>query len=78
MAWGAQLVVSGHTHEPALLAPDGDFPYCQLVAGGPDRDPSSPEAATWTEAVAEASGLLVTTRDLDGAVVSQTRLSPLV
>ncbi len=75
--WGAQLVVSGHTHEPALLAPDDAFPYAQLVAGGPDRDPGSPEAATWTEAVAEASGLLVTLRDLDGAVVLQTRLSPI-
>lgn len=77
VAWGAQLIVSGHTHEPALLDATPAFPYGQLVAGGPDRDPASPEAATWTEAVADASGLVVTSRDLDGGIVLQTRLSPL-
>ena len=40
VAWGAQIVVSGHTHEPAWLAPTAEFPYGQLVSGGPEADPA--------------------------------------
>ena len=36
--WGAQLVISGHTHRHAHLPATGDFPYDQLVGGGPELE----------------------------------------
>lgn len=77
-SWGAQLVVSGHTHEPAFLPADADFPYAQLVAGGPDADPASAEAAMWIEIGATATGMTVTMRTLDGAIRHESAFSPLV
>jgi hypothetical protein len=35
--WGAQLVVSGHTHERHHMPASPEFPYAQLVGGGPGR-----------------------------------------
>jgi 3',5'-cyclic AMP phosphodiesterase CpdA len=77
VTWGAQLVVSGHTHLPAFLPASGDFPYAQLVAGGPDPDPAADEAATWIELAGDASALTVTMRALDGAVVHESVWPPL-
>lgn len=77
VAWGAQLVVSGHTHDPALLPADDLFPYAQLVAGGPDADPAAEEAATWIDLSADAAGLTATMMRLDGAVVHRVELPPL-
>ena len=36
--WGAKLVVSGHTHRHAHLPATAEFPYEQLVGGGPDLE----------------------------------------
>ncbi|MDR2430383.1 MAG: metallophosphoesterase [Puniceicoccales bacterium] len=36
--WGAQVVVSGHTHRAAWLPPSGEWPFGQLVGGGPRLD----------------------------------------
>lgn len=33
--WGAQVVVSGHTHRDAFIEATKEFPYAQLVGGGP-------------------------------------------
>lgn len=76
VAWGAQIVVSGHTHEPAWLEPTAEFPYGQLVSGGPDADPASREAAMWVEGAASLTELVLTLRDLAGDVVHEVRLSP--
>lgn len=77
VAWGAQIVVSGHTHEPAWLEPTPEFPYGQLVSGGPEADPAGDEPAMWIEGAASASELVLTMRDLAGGVVHEIRLAPL-
>jgi predicted phosphodiesterase len=69
--WRAQLVVSGHTHHPAWLPPTREFPYGQLVGGGP-----SPAGATWMEGTADATRLQVVVRGLDGAVKHAVRVRP--
>lgn len=74
--WGARVVVSGHTHEPAWLEPTSDFPYGQLVSGGPDSAPDSDEAAMWIEGVASSSELVLTMRNLAGDVVRDIRIPP--
>jgi hypothetical protein len=76
VAWGAQVVVSGHTHAPAWVEPTEDFPYGQLVSGGPDTDPTSDEAALWIEGAASASELVLTLRTLTGDVVHEIRVTP--
>jgi hypothetical protein len=40
--WKTQLVISGHTHHDAWIAPSSGFPYGQLIGGGPQ-----PGSATW-------------------------------
>jgi hypothetical protein len=64
--WGAQIVISGHTHEDAWLPADDKFPYGQLVSGGP-----KPDAARWIEGNADASGLKLVMRDLIGQVTRE-------
>ncbi len=78
VAWGAQVVISGHTHAPAWLEPTAEFPYGQLVSGGPDADAASDEAAVWIEGAADPSGLVLTLRNLGGDVLHETRLAPAV
>ncbi|WP_327092382.1 metallophosphoesterase [Nonomuraea sp. NBC_01738] len=77
VAWGAQLAISGHTHEPARIPADAEFPYAQIVAGGPDLDASSSEAATWIEIQADPDSLRLTMRTLDGAVRMSETLEPI-
>lgn len=72
VAWKAQLVISGHTHHAAWLPATREFPYAQMVGGGP-----RPEAATWMEGVADASAFTLTVRDLGGTVVHKAQLAPL-
>ncbi len=59
--WGAQVVISGHTHREGWLPANEKFPYAQLVSGGP-----RPDAARWIEGLADASGLRLVMRDLTG------------
>ncbi|MGK0187932.1 MAG: 3',5'-cyclic AMP phosphodiesterase CpdA [Verrucomicrobiales bacterium] len=33
--WGAQVIISGHTHRDAYIEANEAFPYAQLVGGGP-------------------------------------------
>lgn len=70
--WRAQVIVSGHTHHPAWLPPTGQYPYGQLVGGGP-----KPEGATWMEGTADASRLEIVMRGLDGAVQQTVRIDPI-
>jgi len=70
--WGAQVVISGHMHAHAWMDASKDFPYAQLVGGGP-----KPEAATYTEAHANGERLQLITRDLGGKVLHQHEFKPL-
>jgi hypothetical protein len=72
VAWRAQVVISGHTHQPAWLPPTDAFPYGQLIGGGPQ-----PARATWIEAHADATGLRLEMRDLQGRIVQRVAVQPL-
>lgn len=69
VGWGAQLVISGHTHRDAWIPPSSGFPYGQITGGGPQ-----PERATWIEGTADAEALVVKVVGLDGAVRHEVRL----
>lgn len=56
-----QLVVSGHTHEPAWFPAKSQAPYAQLVGGGP-----KPEAATLIQGQATSRELRLTMQNLGG------------
>ncbi len=61
--WGAQVVISGHTHQQAWLPPTDAFPYAQLVGGGPQ-----PDRATLITGEADARSLRLKTLSLrDGS-----------
>lgn len=70
--WKAQVVVSGHTHRPAWLPSTEEFPYGQMVGGGPQVG-----SATWMEGVAEGKGMRLTVRNLEGAVLHEASWEPL-
>ncbi len=59
--WGAQVVISGHTHDDEWIPANEKFPYAQLVSGGPKL-----QAARWIEGKADSSGLKLVMRDLTG------------
>lgn len=69
--WKAQVVISGHTHEDAWFPGDKDFPYAQLVSGGP-----KPAAARWIEGIADGSNLKLVMRDLAGNVTRKFEFKP--
>lgn len=73
VAWGAQVIVSGHTHEVAWIPASADFPYSQITGGGPQ-----PELATWMEGVATREGLSLITRNLKGEELHRADFKPLV
>ena len=70
--WGAQAIISGHTHRPALMAASKEFPYAQLVGGGPKL-----EQATLITCKANAQQLVVHSESLKGETVHQLILKPL-
>jgi len=69
--WRTQLVISGHTHHTAWIPANSDFPYGQLVGGGP-----SPTGATWMEGTADRSGLQIVVHGLDGSVKHKIVVPP--
>jgi hypothetical protein len=69
VAWGAQVVISGHTHRPAWIPASEKFPYAQMVSGGP-----RPDSAHWIEGKAGAGGLNLVMRDLAGSVAHEVTL----
>jgi hypothetical protein len=71
--WGAQLVLSGHTHSPASIPPRAGFPYHQITGGGPQTD-----RATWTEVKADGQALTVVMRlAATGEVLHSESFAPL-
>ena len=70
--WGAQLVISGHTHRDAHIKSNDRFPYHQLVGGGPKH-----AQARLITAQADKSKLAIRMTDLDGKDVRKLDLPPL-
>lgn len=70
--WKTQFIVSGHTHHPAWLPATTEFPYGQLIGGGP-----TPAGATWMEGLADAKSLRITVRTLDGKAIQEVEAPPL-
>src|SRR5690606_33294145 len=58
--WGAQVVISGHTHRTQSIPASAAFPYAQITGGGPRL-----EQATWMEAEADDAALTITVRRLE-------------
>ncbi|MEO5916319.1 MAG: metallophosphoesterase [Luteolibacter sp.] len=71
-AWKTQVVISGHTHSSAWLPATAEFPYAQLVGGGPKTD-----AATWIEGQASPSSLLIVMKNLAGEIVEHVEFPAL-
>jgi hypothetical protein len=72
VAWQAQVILSGHTHRPAFLPATAEFPYAQLVGGGPQ-----PDRATRITGTADATRLHLVTHDLAGKVIQEATFQPL-
>ncbi|HEY9291701.1 MAG TPA: metallophosphoesterase [Microlunatus sp.] len=72
VAWGAQVVISGHTHQSAWIPATEGFPYAQLTGGAP-----ASWAATWIEGDADADRFSLITRRLDGSILHETSFPPL-
>lgn len=70
--WKTQVILSGHTHQPHWMPPTTEFPYGQLIGGGPQMD-----RATWTEGVADATQLRLKVTSLNGNVPHDVTLKPL-
>lgn len=69
--WGAQVVISGHTHRSELIPASPEFPYVQVTGGGPD-----PAEATWIGIDADQHRMSVATHRLDGAIAHQVDFRP--
>ncbi|AWI08461.1 metallophosphoesterase [Ereboglobus luteus] len=71
--WGAQIIISGHTHRHALLQPTKEFPYTQITGGGPQ-----PKRATVIRGHADAGKLKVSViRMHDGVSLNDLEFEPL-
>ncbi|GAA5477771.1 hypothetical protein Hhel01_01264 [Haloferula helveola] len=70
--WGAQVVVSGHTHQVAWMPGNDDFPYAQLTGGGPQ-----PDRATWIEGKADGKSLSLVVKGLNGEELQNASFKPL-
>ena len=57
--WGAQLILSGHTHQFTYLPPEDGFPYAQVIGGGPD-----PQTSTLIQAEADKKTFKLTVLNL--------------
>ncbi|MBE7539851.1 MAG: metallophosphoesterase [Opitutaceae bacterium] len=73
VAWKAQVIISGHTHRATWMPATAEFPYAQLIGGGPQ-----PERATWMEGAADADRLRIVVRNLTGGTAHDVSFSPLV
>lgn len=65
-AGGVDLLITGHTHRFAWMAPDASRPFGQLTGGGP-----RPQEATLIRAEADARVLTARMFRLDGSLISE-------
>ena len=73
VAWKTQAILSGHTHRSYWMPPTEQYPYGQLIGGGPKL-----HQATWTEGKADASQLHLKVSNLEGSTLHEVTLRPLV
>ena len=69
--WGAQTIISGHMHQDALIQSNAEFPYAQLVGGGPKMN-----SATLIEGKADKDKLHITCKNLEGKTLHELSLKP--
>ncbi len=72
VAWRTQIIVSGHTHRATWIPPTEEWPYGQLIGGGPE-----PERATWIEASADGTELRFRMHTLAGKILHNLTFPPL-
>ncbi len=70
--WNTQIVISGHTHSAWMTRANQEFPYAQLVGGGPAMN-----QATLITGAADKDKLSIKSVDLRGKLVSEIEFSPL-
>lgn len=70
--WKAQVILSGHTHESHWMPPTAEFPYGQLIGGGPEL-----ANATWTQGVANATQLSLQVMNLEGRMLQDVVFRPI-
>jgi 3',5'-cyclic AMP phosphodiesterase CpdA len=70
--WKTQLVISGHTHQHAWLPATEQFPYGQLIGGGPQK-----KAATWMHAEFQSHSGKITVQNLEGKTLHEVNLEAL-
>ncbi len=70
--WRTHVIISGHTHQPAFLPATAEFPYAQLVGGGP-----TPAQATYITGTADATALRLAANNLAGKVIVAATFPPL-
>lgn len=69
--WRAQIVISGHTHKPTWLPPTAEFPFGQLIGGGPKV-----ERATVIRGDADTKKLTLRIESLkDGGLINEVVLN---
>lgn len=71
--WKTQVILSGHTHRSRWLPPTKAHPYGQLTGGGPKL-----HQATWTEGRADGSRLHLKVNNLEGDILHDIQIRPLV
>lgn len=70
--WKTQMIISGHTHRSTFIPGTIEFPYHQLIGGGPGRN-----EATWIEVKADKKQAIFTVRNLENLIKHEFRLKPL-
>lgn len=71
VAWGTQVVISGHTHAWTYLEPAANFPYAQLIGGGPKA-----AEGILIHGKATPDKLAITLTDLQDKVVKELAYKP--
>lgn len=72
VAWRAQVIISGHTHQPLWMPPTAEFPYGQLIGGAPH-----PAYATWVDGIADATQLRLKVAHPAGTILHEISIKPL-
>ncbi len=70
VAGRVDLLITGHTHRHAWMAPDGTRPFGQLTGGGPE-----PERATLIRLEADTGLLTARMHALDGTLISEQKIA---
>lgn len=69
--WGVQTIISGHRHQPLCIPESEEFPYAQIVGGGPLK-----ENARYIDVRVDQNQLMVSLRDLEGVEKEQMSFTP--